>query len=63
VSLSIITHTRSTKGYVPWELIFEKEVVDRKEARRVEKYFKSGVGKEYLKTLNLTNGPVVQRIE
>ena len=56
-------HTKSTKGYVPWVLIFIKEVPDRNEGRKWEKYYKSGVGKEYLKTLNLINGPVVQRIE
>lgn len=55
--------TKSTKGYTPWELIFIKETKDRVEARSWEKYYKSGVGKEYLKTLNLPNGPVVQRIE
>src|SRR5690554_5879094 len=54
--------TRSTKGFVPWEPIFVKEVSDRLEARKWEKYYKSGVGKEYLKALNLENGPVVQRI-
>lgn len=55
--------TRSTKSYVPWELIFLKEVIGRSEARQLEKYYKGGSGKEFLKTLNLTNGPVVQRIE
>lgn len=56
-------HTKSTKGYIPWELIFVKETISRVEARKAEKYYKSGVGKEYLKELNLANGPVVQRIE
>ena len=56
-------YTKSTKAYIPWELIFIKEALDRLEARRLEKYYKSGVGKEYLKALDLTNGPVVQRIE
>ena len=56
-------HTRSTKGYLPWSLIFIKEVIDQLAARRYEEYYKSGVGKEYLKTLDLKNGPVVQRIE
>src|SRR5690606_33839550 len=55
-------YTKSTKAYIPWELIFIKEALDRLEARRLEKYYKSGVGKEYLKALNLSNGPVVQRI-
>ena len=55
-------YVRSTKGYMPWALIFIKEVPSREEARRQEKYYKSGVGKEFLKSLNLDNGPVVQRI-
>ena len=56
-------YVKSPKGYLPWKLIFVKEIKGRIEARRLEKYYKSGVGKEYLKTLNLINGPVVQRIE
>lgn len=55
--------TKSTKGYMPWELIFVKEVGDRLVARRWEKYYKSSIGKEFLKILDLSNGPVVQRIE
>src|SRR5690606_40109419 len=55
--------TRSIKGFVPWELIFVSEVADRIVARIWEKYYKSGVGKEYLKRLPLEKGPVVQRIE
>src|SRR5690606_11137501 len=55
-------YTKSTKAYIPWELIFIKEALDRLEARRLEKYDKSGVGKEYVKALNLSNRPVVQRI-
>lgn len=55
--------TKSTKGCKPWELIFVKEVRGRSEARTLEKYYKSGTGKEYLKSLDLSKGPVVQRIE
>ncbi len=43
--------TKSTKGYIPWELLYKEEVTDRNEARKKEKYFKSGIGKEYLKSL------------
>ena len=40
----------STKGYRPWKLIFTEVVgPDRKEARKREKYYKSGCGKEFLK--------------
>jgi putative endonuclease len=42
----------STKGYRPWTLIYvEKCGINRTEARAREKYFKSGIGKEFLKTI------------
>ncbi|MBU3927128.1 MAG: GIY-YIG nuclease family protein [Bacteroidetes bacterium] len=40
--------TTSTKGYRPWNILVVEEVTNREEARRREKYLKSGVGKEYL---------------
>jgi putative endonuclease len=40
----------STKGYVPWKLIYIEEIGDRISARKREKYLKSGVGKELLKS-------------
>ena len=43
--------TRSTKAYRPWKLIFQEQVETREEARKREKYFKSGCGKEQLKRL------------
>lgn len=55
--------TRSTKAYAPWVLIYYEEVIGRLAARAKEKYYKSGIGKEFLKSLQLDNGPVVQRIE
>ncbi len=43
--------TKSTKGFVPWDLIyFEKfETIEESIAR--ERYFKTGSGREYLKTI------------
>ena len=41
--------TKSTKGYRPWKLFFFEELPSRIEARKREKYLKSGVGKEYIK--------------
>jgi putative endonuclease len=41
--------TKSTKGYRPWILIYQEIVDTREEARRREKYLKSGCGKEFLK--------------
>lgn len=43
----------STKGYRPWKLLYTETVADRIDARRREKYFKHGVGKEFLKSLNM----------
>ena len=44
--------TRSTKGYRPWRLLYKEEVTTRIEARKREKYLKSGAGKEFLKSLD-----------
>ena len=41
--------TKSTKGYIPWELFFYETFNSRKEAREREKYLKSGSGKEKIK--------------
>ena len=43
--------TSSTKAWVPWELWYSEKVSTRIEARNREKYLKSGIGKEYLKSL------------
>ncbi|MEO6488663.1 MAG: GIY-YIG nuclease family protein [Ferruginibacter sp.] len=42
---------RYTKGLKPWKKIYEELQADWSEARKREKYFKSGVGKEFLKSL------------
>jgi len=39
----------STKGYKPWGLFFTEELPGRTEARKREKYLKSGIGKEFIK--------------
>ena len=41
--------TRSTKGYLPWELIFSECYGSRTEARQREKFLKAGSGKEFIK--------------
>ncbi|QIA06443.1 GIY-YIG nuclease family protein [Draconibacterium halophilum] len=43
--------TKSTKGFTPWKLIFQQTCGYRIEARKLEKYYKSGIGKEKLKQL------------
>ena len=46
-------YERTTKPYRPFELIYKELVVSRAEAREREKYFKSGIGKDYLKKIIL----------
>ena len=42
---------KNTRYYAPFELIFSMECKDRLEARKYEKFYKSGRGKEFLKRL------------
>ena len=42
---------KTTRAYRPFELIYSEDQPTREEARKREKYFKSGVGKEFLKKL------------
>ncbi|NEW79275.1 MAG: GIY-YIG nuclease family protein [Gelidibacter sp.] len=44
----------STKAYAPWRVIFEKQYNTRIEARESEKYLKSGIGREFIKSLILS---------
>jgi putative endonuclease len=44
-------YERTTKPYSPFRLIYSKEIDNRISARQHEKYLKSGIGKEFLKTL------------
>jgi putative endonuclease len=41
--------TKSTKGYIPWQLVHQEIFETRVEARAREKYLKSGAGKEFIK--------------
>ena len=41
----------TTKAYRPFELIYSEEHETRVDARLREKYLKSGIGKEFLKSL------------
>ena len=38
---------RTTRAYAPFSVIFSEEFPDRVEARKKEKFLKSGVGKEF----------------
>lgn len=44
--------TKSTKAFKPWEIVFIEEVTTRIEARQLEKYYKSGAGREKIKELS-----------
>ncbi len=44
--------TRSTKAFKPWGIVYFEMFENRGEARKREKYFKSGSGREWVK-LNL----------
>ncbi|MBN1462061.1 MAG: GIY-YIG nuclease family protein [Paludibacteraceae bacterium] len=44
-------YERTTKPYAPFLLLYEEKCADRLTARHREKYLKSGVGKEFLKSL------------
>ena len=42
---------KTTKPYRPFELIFKEKYNTKVETREKEKYLKSGIGKEFLKSL------------
>jgi putative endonuclease len=41
--------TRSTRFYRPWTMVFFESFGTRIEARKREKYLKSGIGKAFIK--------------
>lgn len=43
--------TPSTKSRGPFRLVYYEKVENRREARKREKYLKSGIGREFLKKL------------
>jgi putative endonuclease len=51
--------TKSTKTNIPYEIVFYEVCESREEAIAREKYFKSGVGREYIKN-HIINASVVQ---
>ncbi|PCE63380.1 GIY-YIG nuclease family protein [Sediminicola luteus] len=42
---------KSTKGYMPWVLVYHEIFETRQEARSREKYLKSAAGREVLKDI------------
>ena len=45
---------RYTKGLRPWKVVHQENFPDWKTARQKEKYYKSGIGKEFLKSFLIT---------
>ena len=41
-----------TRKYLPWRLIYQKEFSTKAEALSYEKWLKSGVGRDFIKTIN-----------
>ena len=52
---------RTTKAYAPFVVILVESYMTRPEARKREKYLKSGIGKEYLKSLKWCPGGEIGR--
>jgi putative endonuclease len=48
-------YEKTTKPYSPFLLIYTEVCTDRISARKREKYFKSGIGKEFLRTIRDQN--------
>jgi len=44
---------KSTKAFIPWEIIYTENYSNRTEAREREKYLKSSAGRRYLRTINI----------
>ena len=42
-------YNKSTKPYIPWEIVYFEEFETRKEAIKREKYFKTAAGRRFLK--------------
>ncbi|MDY7394518.1 GIY-YIG nuclease family protein [Aureibaculum sp. 2210JD6-5] len=49
-------YNKSTKPYVPWVLIYSEPFNTGVEARTREKYLKSGIGREFIKSI-INNWP------
>ncbi len=51
----LLSHNELGKGwtvrYRPWKLIFTKEFITKREAMDYEKWLKTGVGRNFIKTL------------
>ena len=50
ISHNMLGHKGWTLKYRPWELVYTEEFNTKKEAMDREKWFKSGVGREFIKS-------------
>ena len=41
---------RFTKGHRPWSMVYQEKVKTRSEAMKLEKFYKSGVGRRIVKS-------------
>jgi putative endonuclease len=53
--------TRSTRLFRPWKIIFTENCINWESGRLKEKYYKTGIGKEFLKNWFSRLMPVVGR--
>ncbi len=56
-----LAYKNSTRGRAPFTIIYSEECNNRLEARQREKYFKSGIGREYIKKYIIPHSEVAQR--
>jgi len=45
--------SKFTKGHLPWTLVYKEGPYETKEARKLEKYYKTSSGKEKLRSEHL----------
>jgi len=55
-------YERTTKPYLPFNLIYFEKCSNREEERKREKYLKSGIEKEFLKSIDHIIDPVTLTI-
>jgi putative endonuclease len=46
-------YEKTTKPYLPFVLIFEEECISRFDARKREKFWKTGIGRERLRNMKI----------
>jgi putative endonuclease len=44
-------HSQFTKGYRPWRIVYTEFAGNREDARRLEKYYKTGAGRNKIKKI------------